>query len=140
MYSSVLVPVDLDEPSSWAGAVPAGLALARCFGARITLGTIVPDSLATREAQWSGIGYRRLLDTAAARLASLAEELRGDAELATRVGSGPIARGILDLAQSVEADLIVLSSHRPEMKDWLIGAQAARVVRHARCSVMVVRD
>lgn len=140
MYYSILVPVDLDEPSSWVRAVPVGLALARSFSAKITLGNIVPDSVASREAQWSAIGYRRLLDSAAARLTSLADELRGDAELATRVGAGSIARGILDLAEDAEADLIVLASHRPEMKDWLIGANSSRVVRHAQCSVMVVRD
>ena len=140
MYSSILVPVDLDEPSSWAKSVPVGLALARAFDARITLATVVPDNVAVREAQWSAIGYRRLLDIAAARLGSLADELGGDAELENRVRSGPIAKGILALAEEVDADLIVLASHRPEMKDWLIGANASRVVRHAACSVMVVRD
>jgi len=140
MYSSILVPVDLDEPSSWAKSVPVGLALARAFDARIPLATVVPDNVAVREAQWSAIGYRRLLDIAAARLGSLADELGGDAELENRVRSGPIATGILALAEEVAADLIVLASHRPEMKDWLIGANASRVVRHAACSVMVVRD
>ena len=53
---------------------------------------------------------------------------------------GGIGGGILHLAEQLEADLIVLASHRPEMRDWLIGANAARVVRHARCSVLVVRE
>lgn len=140
MYSSILVPVDLDEPSSWEKSVPVGLALASAFNARIALATVVPDTVAEREAQWSAIGYRRLLDVAAARLGLLADELQGETQLDRRVGSGPIAKGILGLAEGVEADLIVLASHRPEMKDWLIGANASRVVRHAPCSVMVVRD
>lgn len=140
MYSSILVPVDLDEPSSWEKSVLVGLALAQAFGARITLATVVPDNVAGRQSQWSAIGYRRLLDTATARLGSLAAELAVDMNLETRVGSGPIAKGIIELADAVEADLIVLASHRPEMKDWLIGAIASRVVRYAPCSVMVVRD
>jgi nucleotide-binding universal stress UspA family protein len=36
--------------------------------------------------------------------------------------------------------VIVLASHRPELKDYLLGPNAARVVRHAKCSVLVVRD
>lgn len=140
MYSSILVPVDLEEPSSWSKAVPTALAMARCFKARTTLATIVEDKTAAREAQWSAIGYRELLSTASARLGSLADKLRGEMPVETRVGSGGISGGILDLAEQVEADLIVLASHRPGMQDWLIGAHASRVVRHARCSVLVVRE
>ena len=140
MYSSILVPIDLEEPSSWAKAVPTALALARCFDARATLATVLEDRIARREAQWSGIAYRELLGRAEARLASLADELRGEASLETRIGTGGICGGILDLAAATGADLVVLASHRPEMRDWLIGANAARVVRHAGCSVLVVRD
>jgi nucleotide-binding universal stress UspA family protein len=35
--------------------------------------------------------------------------------------------------------MIVMASHRPEMSDYLLGANAARVVRHAKISVLVVR-
>lgn len=57
-----------------------------------------------------------------------------------RVGSGAIGGGILDLARDIGADLIVLASHRPGAKDYLIGANAVHVVRHAPCSVLVVRE
>lgn len=140
MYTSILVPIDLGESSSWSKAVPTAVALARCFSARLTMATIVEDKVAAREAQWSSIGYREMLSSASARLGLLADELRGDSPMETRVGTGSIGRGILDLAEQVQADLIVLASHRPEMKDWLIGANASRVVRHARCSVLVVRE
>lgn len=53
---------------------------------------------------------------------------------------GRVFRGILEIASTIEADLIVLASHRPQMKDFLIGEHAERVVRHARLSFMVVRD
>lgn len=140
MYSSILVPIDLEEPSSWSKAVPAALALARCFSARVTLATVVEDKVAALEAQWSSIGYRDLLSTARARLGTLADDLREGLAVETRVGTGSICGGLLSLADEVEADLIVLASHRPAMKDWLIGANAARIVRHARCSVLVVRE
>jgi nucleotide-binding universal stress UspA family protein len=39
----------------------------------------------------------------------------------------------------VNADLIVMASHKPTVTDYLLGANAAHVVRHAGCSVMVVR-
>ena len=140
MYSSILVPVDLEEPSSWLKAVPTALELARCFKAPLTLGTVIEDRVAALEAQWSAVGFRELLSTASARLAQLADELRGTSSMETKVGTGSIGGGILDLAEQIGADLIVLASHRPGMRDWLIGANADRVVRHAGCSVLVVRQ
>jgi nucleotide-binding universal stress UspA family protein len=47
---------------------------------------------------------------------------------------------ILGVAEEADADLIVVGSHRPAMKDYLLGTNAARVVRHARCSVLVARE
>ena len=46
---------------------------------------------------------------------------------------------ILRAAEEAQADLVVVGSHRPAMKDYLLGTNAARVVRHARCSVLVAR-
>jgi nucleotide-binding universal stress UspA family protein len=47
---------------------------------------------------------------------------------------------ILAVAEEAETDLIVVGSHRPAMKDYLLGTNAARVVRHAGCSVLVARE
>ena len=47
---------------------------------------------------------------------------------------------ILGVAEKAEVDLVVIGSHRPAMKDYLLGTNAARVVRHARCSVLVARE
>jgi nucleotide-binding universal stress UspA family protein len=33
-----------------------------------------------------------------------------------------------------------MGSHRPELSDYLLGPNAGKVVRHAKCSVMVVRE
>ena len=140
MYSSILVPVDLEEPSSWRKAVPAALAIGTCFGAKVGLVHVVSDELLAVEAEWSGLALRRILDTARARLGLLADDLTAETEIEVHVATGRIYRGVLDVAEQVGADLIVMASHRPEMKDFLIGENAERVVRHARCSVLVVRE
>ena len=137
MYTHILLAVDLDQPGSWARAMPAALALARCFGARMTLCTVVPDAQAELEAEWSAAGYREMIATAEAKLMTLAAGQ--DVAMATEVGLGSIWGGILDTAERVGADLIVLASHKPAMKDYLLGANASRVVRAATCSVLVVR-
>ena len=140
MYRSILVPVDLDEPQSWEKALPVAVALSQCFSAPLALVTVVPDWNLILEAQWSPIAYREFVDVAGARLATLAGSVTGAGEVAHHVESGGVYAGILAAAEHIGADLIVLSSHRPQMKDYLLGANASRVVRHARCSVFVVRD
>lgn len=46
---------------------------------------------------------------------------------------------ILKLADTIQADLIIIASHRPDMTTYLLGSNAAAVVRHAKCPVLVVR-
>ena len=46
---------------------------------------------------------------------------------------------ILDTAEDIGADLIIIASHRPGLQDYFLGSTAAKVVRHAKCSVLVVR-
>lgn len=140
VYSNILVPIDLDEPSSWSKTVPVAIQISKCFGAQVTLAYVVPGTQLALEAQWSAIGFRRVIDTSRARLTTLADELSEGCSFDVTVADGNIYVGILDAAVSAEADLIILASHRPTMKDYLLGANAAKVVRHAVCSVMVVRD
>jgi universal stress protein F len=139
MFTSIFVPVDLDEPSSWQKAGPTAAELARQHGARLTIATVVSDRKATREAMWSPAAYREMVEVARARLGQLAEQFAIQPHDIV-VGGGAIPGSILGLARDAEADLIVLASHRPGAKDYLIGANAAHVVRHATCSVFVVRE
>ena len=140
LYRHILLPVDLDEPSSWSKAAPVALALAQAFDAKLTIATVVPWATTMMEAEWTAMQLRELIETARARLLLLAGEIAPGQPLDRNVTHGSIYRGIIDMAGEVEADLIVLASHRPAMRDYLIGANAASVVRHAPCSVLVVRQ
>ncbi len=55
------------------------------------------------------------------------------------VREGGVATEILEHASEIGADLIVLNSHDPGVADYFLGSVASRVVRHAHCSVHVVR-
>jgi universal stress protein F len=58
--------------------------------------------------------------------------------VATRAGG--IYHELLQEASEWGADLIVVGSHRPVMSDYLLGSNAKTIVRHAHCSVLVVRE
>ncbi|WP_238731098.1 universal stress protein UspF [Klebsiella pneumoniae] len=55
------------------------------------------------------------------------------------VAEGSPKDKILALAKSLPADLVIIASHRPDITTYLLGSNAAAVVRHAECSVLVVR-
>ncbi|MDM9620099.1 universal stress protein [Rhizobium sp. AC44/96] len=57
-----------------------------------------------------------------------------------QISHGRPASGILAAAEANHADLIILASHIPDISNYFIGATADRVVRHAKCSVLVDRQ
>jgi len=71
------------------------------------------------------------------RLNELNAACNAGAEVVVRVGAP--ADQILLLADEIGADLIMVASHRPNFSNYLLGATADRVVRHAKCSVLVDR-
>ncbi|MEK8126017.1 universal stress protein [Methylocystis sp. IM4] len=58
----------------------------------------------------------------------------------TVVRYGAVYPEVLAEAEDWGADLIIVGSHRPGMATYLLGSSAAAIVRHAKCSVLVVRE
>ena len=74
------------------------------------------------------------------RLAALVEGIRLPRErVSSVVTMGGVYHDVLQEADDMRADLIVVGSHRPTMATYLLGSNAATIVRHAKCSVLVVR-
>ena len=61
------------------------------------------------------------------------------ARVSRAVRLGGVYHELLGEAAEWGADLIVVGSHRPVMADYLLGSNAKTIVRHAQCSVLVVR-
>jgi len=55
------------------------------------------------------------------------------------IRSGHSYKTILEVAKESRAELIIIASHRPGLQDYFLGSTAAKVVRHATCSVLVMR-
>lgn len=144
MINNIVVPVDLDDMNSWRAALPRAIDYARHVGARLHALAIVPDNLIkmTVVAQVIPKGFEeKLIEDAKGRLRALiAGQETKDLAIEQAIRFGSIYGEILRYARDVEADLIVMASHKPELKDFLLGPNAAHVVRHADCSVWVVRE
>jgi nucleotide-binding universal stress UspA family protein len=141
MFRHILVSVDLDAPFDWEKTYPTDIELARQWNARLDVMTVVPDFGMSIVGQFFPAGYEKKMAT------MVLERLREKADAGLPdgmsinhlVGEGNVYEAVLSMAAQREIDLIVIGAHRPELRDYLLGPNAARVVRHARCSVLVVR-
>lgn len=140
MYKKILLPIDLQEQSSWQKALPAALEYCRAFGAELHLLSVFPDLPPGMQMYLPEDTESRLAHEAAAGLdAFVAEHLPEGVTVFKHLDTGSIYHCILETAERIGSDLIVMASHRPEMSDYLVGPNASRVVRHANISVLVVR-
>lgn len=141
MYKDILIPVDLGDDASWKTALPTAVEYARAFGSTLHVMTVVPDFGMSIVGSFFPEDYEeKALAKASDRLhAFVAEHVPQDLPVQHVIGHGSIYNEILRVAKEIDADLIVMGSHRPELKDYLLGPNAARVVRHADTSVLVVR-
>ena len=141
MYDDILLAVDLSDEHSWNKALPTAVALSAAFKATLHVMTVVPEFGMPMVGQFFPADYEaKLHEQVAQQLAAfVAEHIADHAKVQRIVAAGKVYQQIVDTAQRIDADLIVMGSHRPELSDYLLGPNAARVVRHARCSVMVVR-
>lgn len=140
MFHSILVPIDLAQTSSWQPVLPEAVALARQNGAALAVVAVVRDLTSFFECRYLAFQMDDAVSEARRALAAITRQF-ATPELPIRqvVRFGTIGGEILAEAEDGGADLIVMASHRPEMTDYLIGPNAAYVVRHAPCSVLVLR-
>jgi universal stress protein G/universal stress protein F len=55
------------------------------------------------------------------------------------VRNGVVFDEVVSQAKQSGVDAIVMASAKPKFRSYLLGSNAAKVVRHAPCSVFVVR-
>lgn len=139
MFKLILVPIDLSDPELYQRAVQVGADMARQSDCKIRLMTVISAVPPSVSQYVPPEIHGQVVDEARTRLNLLATEIGlGDAASAI-VREGAVYHEVLAEAEDAGADLIVMGSHRPAMATYLLGSNAARIVRHATCSVMVIR-
>lgn len=140
MYRKIIVPVDVGQAEKGEKILARAQALLD-DGGQIRLLSVVENLPAyiaidiPQDLLEGGIEEARGKLNAMA--AKLEPHLRERVTVEIRIGSP--AHEILAEATEQKADLIIIASHIPDFSNYLIGATADRVVRHARCSVLVDR-
>jgi nucleotide-binding universal stress UspA family protein len=144
MYKNILVPVDLGDAASAKPAIAAALMMATQSNGSIRLVNVLPLTpvmLAEYVPPDFDVQQRKAAEDA---LVMTLKEVGLPAErVAATVRQGGIYQEILEEASSMNADLIVMTSHRGQrhaVRTYFLGSNTGHVVRYARCSVLVVRS
>ncbi len=142
MYNDILLPVDLNHDSSWTKALPVAVEYCQAYGARLHVITVLPDFGMPIVGNYFPEDFKqKARDDADQQLhAFIKERVPAAVPVQVIVAEGKAYREILHMADKTNADLIIMASHHPEFSDYLLGSTAERVVRHARQSVLVIRD
>ncbi len=141
MYRTILVPVDLGEIDVAKPAIDRAIALADWSGASLRLINVQPLLPATYMDYVPADFDMQQKEWAEKAIADVAAKVPLPAgRVSTVVRIGGIYPEILAEAEEWGADLIVIGSHRPAMSTYLLGSNAKTIVRHAKCSVLVVRE
>ncbi len=142
MYEKILVPIDLGDLVGAEKALKNAAAMPLAEGGELHVITVVPTyGMSIVGSYFDGSFEDEATQRAQQALSEFLNQ-DGTGKLVTKghVAHGSIYEEIIGAADKLKCDLIVMTGHRPEMKDYLLGPNAARVVRHANQSVMVVRD
>ena len=145
MFKHLLVPVDGSETSLHAVAKAAGLA--KAFGSEVTAVYVLDPYPFTGVGADFAYGQAQYLSAATAEANTALEAVKKQMDEAgvavkTMVGEGhAVHEGIVRVADSVGADLIVMGSHgRRGLEKLVLGSVAQRVLSAARIPVLVVRQ
>lgn len=140
---TVLCAVDVSNSGLDLSVIKEAHRIAAMDGAQLDVITVVPDfGMSVVGSFFDADHHDKALAEAQARLSALVTEALGaevNGKVRHVVSTGNAYEEILKVAAADEADLIVIGAHKPDFKDYLLGPNAARVVRHSTCSVYVVR-
>jgi nucleotide-binding universal stress UspA family protein len=133
----VVVPIDFSSES--AAAIEAGVAVAGAAGKVHVIHVLQPLDAISPGVLLGDVNDKSRMHVATENLKKLTERCgAADAEEVILIGSPGLE--IAEYAKKINADLIVIPSHGFHgVKRLLLGSTAERVIRHAECSVLVVR-
>jgi len=142
MYQDILLAIDLNDEASKNKPVKTAVKMATAFGSRLHIMTVVPEFGFAMVSGFFPEGYeKKVLEAADEALhAFVKEEIPDGIEVQHIVAHGGIYEEVMRTSKDIACDLIIMGAHRPTAKDFLLGPNAARVVRFSDKAVLVVRN
>ncbi|MBU2935543.1 MULTISPECIES: universal stress protein [Pacificibacter] len=143
MSSSILCAVDVSNGKDDFATIQVAQKMADLEGAQLDVIAVVPDfGMSPVGGFFSKDHHDKMLVEAKAMLNRLMIDALGtdnNDKIRHIVATGKAYEEVLKLADKTTPSLIVVGSHKAEKSHYMLGPNAARIVRHANCSVYVVR-
>lgn len=139
MFDSIVVAAALFSKGATSRGLIAKAVKMLNPGGRLTLVHVMDEIPAYMVAAMSKEQLNKHRKTVREQLDALAASARGT-QVDVDLRAGKPSTQILQCATECDAELIMIASHKPGFGDYFIGSTAARVVRHAQCSVLVSRS
>ncbi len=142
MYKKILVPLDGSGFAEM--ALRHARAIAECFDSEVIMVRVMvsPFTLVSPEMVLAGDEEQMQLLRQHAELylkGRKGEVCQEGIKCRAIVLEGPIARTIVDFAESEGVDIIVMSTHgRSGLDRWVFGSVAEKVIRAASCPVLLI--
>ena len=142
MYKKILLPVDLNEESSWSKALPTAITLCESFDASLHIVTVMPEFKMPMVGAYFPKDFSKKAHEAIseAQHAFIEENIPKEIPTQSVIVDGSPWEAIIKVGKKLEVDLIVMASHnKRKFVDYVLGPNAEHVVHHAKMSVMIVR-
>ena len=138
MYKDIPLDIDLTDASSWKKALSTAVGPCQAFGAILNMLSVVPDFGMTVVGQYFPKDIEnQAVGSALKELHALSERhVPTGVEVKHVIAYGDIYEETLAAARTIKCNLILIAAQWPELKNYLSGPNAARVVRHADRSVL----
>jgi nucleotide-binding universal stress UspA family protein len=136
-HPAVVVPVDFSDESE--AAIRAGLERAKDVAGLHVLHVMLPLDAVSPGVVWGNVSDESRERAVRKNLETLLEKAgaRG-AQVAVLIGDPGLK--VTEYARKIDADLIIVPSHGFHgLRNLLLGSTAERIIRHAHCSVLVLR-
>ncbi|OOV87083.1 universal stress protein [Oceanospirillum linum] len=141
MYNTVLIPMDLEHEDMFPKAVALAQQLIGDEKGEIHAVYVDQNLVHHGNFSLSEDAVKQALGDMKQQVKKLfkkyvPEHLRGKC----RVKSGVVYDTVLEEADKMKPEVIIVAAGRPGFSSYLLGSNAEKIVRHANCSVFVVRD
>lgn len=141
MYNTVLIPLDLEHEDM----IPKAVALAQqligdeqgeIHGIYVDQTQVHQGNFGIADDATRGPQEAMKKQVKALFKQYVPEHLRGKC----RVKGGVVYDTVLEEAGRLKPEVIIVAAGRPGFSSYLLGSNAEKILRHANCSVFVIRD
>ena len=141
MDSVVLAAVDLAQSSFGGRVLKTAKAMADLKGLQLAVVTVLPDyGNSFVGSFFADTQSHEMVERTQKALHEFVRMTIGDDSSVQHVIlMGSAYQEVLKTADKLNASLIVIGANKPDVTDFLIGPNAARIARHAVCSVYICR-